>query len=64
MRKYFLLGYAIVLFLASTGVIYLGFALLYPDPFNLAIICMMSLLGYTGTYLAYLGYREHLKDSE
>jgi hypothetical protein len=64
MKKYFLLSYAIVLFLATTGVIYLGFALLYPDRLNMIIICMMSLLGYTGTYIAYLGYREHLKDSE
>jgi|NOAtaT_6_FD_contig_41_2910578_length_662_multi_2_in_0_out_0_1 hypothetical protein len=65
MKQNFLLIYAIVLFVISSAVLYLGAdSGLLVDTINLCIIGGMTLLGYVGSFLAYLGYREQLKESQ
>lgn len=52
---------AILLAFVTTGVILLSFVVLEPNGNNMALICMMSLMGYFGSYMYLDSYLEHIK---
>jgi hypothetical protein len=63
MKKNFLLIYAIVLFIASNALLFLANNAGALDNFiNIMIVGGMALLGYFGTYIAYLAHRERMKE--
>jgi uncharacterized membrane protein YedE/YeeE len=52
---------AILMFLATTAGIYLGFCLLEPSKENLFFIGTFSIAGYLGCIFYYLTYKENKK---
>lgn len=58
MKKKTLLVLAIIMALLTTFLIYAGFAFVPPSRDALILICIMSLCGYTGSYIYYLTYKE------
>lgn len=52
---------AILLAFVTTGVILLSFVVLEPNGNNMALICMMSLMGYFGSYMYLDSYLDHVK---
>lgn len=59
--KHLTLIMAILLAFVTTGVILLSFTVLEANGNNLALICMMSLMGYFGSYMYLDSYLEHIK---
>ena len=60
-RINFLVAMSIVMFLATSALLYLGFATLPATGGNLMLICMMSLIGYKTSYVYYLTYKQSKK---
>ena len=52
---------AILLAFATTGIILLSFTVLEVNGNNLGLICMMSAIGYLGSYMYFDTYLDHLK---
>jgi hypothetical protein len=52
---------AILLAFATTGIILLSFTVLEANGNNLALICMLSVIGYFGSYMYFDSYTEHVK---
>jgi len=57
MRKAFLL-LSILMFLCTSAIIYLGFALLEPSGANLTIISIISLMGYLQSYIYFTTFKQ------
>lgn len=57
MKKAFLL-LSILMFLCTTSIIYLGFALLEPSASNLVIISILSMMGYIQSYIYFTTFKE------
>ena len=54
----FLVAMSIIMFLATSILLYLGFATLPATGGNLMLICMMSLMGYLASYMYYSLYKQ------
>lgn len=63
MKKNIQLAYSITMALLTTLLIFAAFAVIPPSMTNLVIICLISLCGYMASYVGYLGYRSHKKES-
>lgn len=59
--KIFPLIMAIFLAFATTGAILLSFTVIEPSASNLSLMCMMSTLGYFGSYVYFNIYIERVK---
>lgn len=53
---------AIFLAFATTGAILLSFTVIEPSASNLGLICMMSILGYFGSYMYFCMYLDYIKE--
>jgi hypothetical protein len=58
MKKNFYLFMAIIMLIATTAGIYLGFCLLEPSTDNLCYITLISVTGYGGSFWYWLSYKE------
>jgi hypothetical protein len=58
MRKYICLTLSILLLVITTAVILLGFIVIEPSTINIILISLISVMGYVGSYVYYLGYKE------
>lgn len=52
---------AILLAFATTGIILLSFTVLEVNGNNLGLICMMSAIGYLGSYMYLDSYLDHVR---
>ena len=52
---------AILLAIVTTSIILLSFVVLEPNGNNMALICMLSVMGYIGSYIYFDSYTEHVK---
>lgn len=52
---------AILLAFATTGIILLSFTVLDVNGNNLGLICMMSTIGYLGSYMYLESYLDHVR---
>jgi len=62
MRKYICLTLSILLLVITTAVILLAFMVIEPSAVNITLISLMSVMGYVGSYVYYLGYKEWSKN--
>jgi hypothetical protein len=52
---------AMLLAIVTTSIILLSFVVLEPNGNNMALICMLSVMGYIGSYIYFDSYTEHVK---
>jgi hypothetical protein len=60
-RINFLVVMSIIMFIATSTVVYLGFTVLPATGKNLMLICMMSAMGYLASYSYYSLYKQSKK---
>lgn len=61
MRRFICLAGAILLLIITTAVIFLAFMVVEPDAINITLISLMSVMGYVGSYVYYVSYKEWSK---
>jgi hypothetical protein len=57
-RINFLIAMSTMMFVATTILLYLGFTVLPATGGNLMLICMLSVMGYTTSYMYYSLYKQ------